>query len=257
MNSIEEKLIGIVGGVGPYAGLDLAKKIHDQTIASTDQDHLSVALISESVFIKDRTLFLLGEVKDNPGYAIANVIKKLDKIGVTVVGIPCNTAHSPKIFDVITQRMNEHDCRCKLVHMIDEVGKFLNQHFKTIKKVGILSTTGTLKTNLYPSCLQRFDIQTITPDTHMQNEVHDAIYNQEYGVKAFSNPVKKKARNTFLEAISVFEQRGAEAVILGCTEIPLAISEKQIGNCHLIDPTGCLARALIREVNPQKLRPYG
>jgi aspartate racemase len=65
----------------------------------------------------------------------------------------------------------------------------------------------------------------------------------------------KKARESLHIAINNLKQKGAEAIILGCTEIPLAITETEIDSMIVIDPTTILARALIREANPAKLRP--
>ena len=66
--------IGVLGGVGPYAGLDLMRKIFDQTEASCDQEHLSVIQYSLSEHIIDRTRFLLGETDENPGEAIGEIM---------------------------------------------------------------------------------------------------------------------------------------------------------------------------------------
>lgn len=66
--------IGVLGGVGPYAGLDLMRKIFDQTEANCDQEHLSVIQYSLSEHIIDRTRFLLGETDENPGEAIGEIM---------------------------------------------------------------------------------------------------------------------------------------------------------------------------------------
>lgn len=102
-----DKTIGIVGGVGPYAGLDLTRKIFDQTKASSDQDYLSVALLSIPQQIEDRTSFLLGQTNINPANAISKIIRKLEQIGVGVAGIPCNSVHSPRIFDGILKKLRK------------------------------------------------------------------------------------------------------------------------------------------------------
>src|SRR5690606_14053752 len=89
------KMIGIVGGVGPLAGLDIFKKIIEETIATKDQEHLPVILSSKPHRIADRTAFLLQNSNENPGYALLKIIEELDNSGAEVVAIPCNTAHAP------------------------------------------------------------------------------------------------------------------------------------------------------------------
>ncbi|MGH2567114.1 MAG: aspartate/glutamate racemase family protein, partial [Bacteroidota bacterium] len=88
-----------------------------------------------------------------------------------------------------------------------------------------------------------------------RDKVHPAVYDRRYGIKALSNPVTERARKSLLAAIRWLRKEGAEAVILGCTEIPLAIPEKKIDGVVLIDPTLILARSLIKAVSPAKLRP--
>ena len=97
--------IGIVGGAGPYAGLDLARKILQQTLAKSDQDYLPTLLISTPELIEDRTDFLLGENEKNPAYSIYCNLRDLEKLGATVAGIACNTAHAPKIRNVFVEEL--------------------------------------------------------------------------------------------------------------------------------------------------------
>jgi aspartate racemase len=96
------KTIGIVGGVGSYAGLDLAKKIFNNTEAQHDQEHLDVLLVNSPRLIDDRTAYILavrdGKVTSdpaNPGRGIVACIRKLAAAGAEVIGVPGNTAHAP------------------------------------------------------------------------------------------------------------------------------------------------------------------
>ena len=130
----DTKTIGVVGGVGPYAGIDLVKKIFDNTKANTDQENLPVALISIPEKIHDRTEFLLDETKPNPAKQIFEIIKQLESIGAIVVGIPCNTVHSPKIFDVIKNKLSESKSKVKLINMIKEVTNHIQKNVQKQNK---------------------------------------------------------------------------------------------------------------------------
>ena len=112
-------MIGIVGGVGPYAGLDLVKKVFDNTFARSDQDHLDVVMLSMPGSIVDRTEYLEGRVEENPGLAIAGILKRLEDTGATHAGIPCNTAHAPGIFSVIERELKTMGSSISLLHMIE------------------------------------------------------------------------------------------------------------------------------------------
>jgi len=249
-----EKMIGIVGGVGPYAGLDLVRKIFDLTEAKTDQEHLPVTLISLPEKISNRTAFILGKSKLNPASGIVDVIKKLVKIGASVVAIACNSAHAPQIFNVIVEELEKASIGVKLLHITDEVSRFIRENYPTIEHIGILGTIGTCKTGIYETALKKEGFEVILPDDLFQKKLHLAIYDLEFGIKAQSNPITEKAKSKLMEAITHLHGKGAEAAVLGCTEIPLAITETRIDEVVIIDPTLILARALIREVSPEKLK---
>ena len=249
-------MIGIVGGVGPYAGLDLAKNIFDNTIAQTDQDHLPVAMLSLSSTILDRTEYLLGQVDTNPGEAIAKVIMQLDKMGCTVAGIPCNTAHAKEIYSLTKKILDEKSVEIKLLSLVDETIKAIIANFPELKKIGVLSTTGTFQFGIYADPLKQNDLEPIIPTEQVQLEiVHPAIYDKSYGIKAKSNPVTKRAREDLLSAIDLLKESGAELIIKGCTEIALAIPEQVVLGVPTIDPSIVLARSLINDLEPEKLKP--
>lgn len=237
------KTIGIVGGVGTFAGIDLYRKIYKYTDARTDQEHLPVVLVSVPAEVADRTMFLQGEVEENPGIAIARIIKTLASAGAEVVGIPCNTAHSPLIFNEILKRVPGN---IRLLNMVEEVGRYISLHYPEIKRAGIMGTTGTIRSKVYTDVLSTFNIEAIYPDEHMQKKlVHPAIYDKSYGIKAFSDPVTDRSRNDLLKVASSLVSRGSEAIVLGCTEIPLAIPETTLGHSIVIDSVSILAQALI------------
>jgi len=252
-----EKIIGVVGGLGPYAGIEFVRKIFDQTIATTDQEHLPVVLLSYPDRVGDRTSYILGRIETNPAYAIADILGKLELLGASVAGIACNSAHAGPIFEVITDELVRRKIGLRLIHMIGETARFLAQHHPGIKRVGLVATLGTVKSKVYQSQFDPTGAQLVLPSDEVQlKTVHGAIYDPLYGIKARSNPVTAQAREALLNAITHLQSQGAEAIILGCTEVTLAIAERSVGGTLLLDPGVILARALIRETFPEKLRPY-
>ncbi|MCI0708006.1 MAG: amino acid racemase [Ignavibacteriae bacterium] len=252
----KKQIIGVVGGVGPYAGLDLVRNVFDETIAQTDQQHLPVVLMSLPENIGDRTGYLLGASTTNPARSTVDVLQQLENAGVTVAGIPCNTMHAPRIFDAIIEGMKQRRLSIQLLHMVDEAVLFVRQYHPHIKKIGLLSTNGTAQSGVYQGAFERVGIQVVLPpDEIQQKHVHSSIYDPTFGIKAFSNPVTAQARQHLLSAISGLRTAGVDAVILGCTEIPLAIPEKSIDGTLLLNPTTVLARALISKTYPDKLKP--
>ncbi len=256
MPTVGEQIIGIVGGVGPHAGIDLASKITSQTSANSDQGHLPVVLLSLPARISERTAFLVGTERENPGVAIAAVIEQLERCGAGVVGIPCNTAHALPILDIIKADMTHRDSAVILLDMVAETVAFLRSHQGDVRRVGVLATTGAQRARIYPRALESEGLLVVVPtDDDQERIVHPAITDERYGIKACSHPVSQRARDDLLRSVRALARAGAEAVVLGCTEIPLAITETHIDGVAIIDPTLILARALIRAVAPQKLLP--
>lgn len=240
-------MIGIVGGVGPLAGLNMASKIVEEVKAKTDQEHIPFILSSQPNRIVDRTDFLLGKMEINPAFAIAEIILELDRTGATVVAIPCNTAHAPRILDVVRDQLKIAQSSIKLLHIVEETVSFIKEHYGNIP-VGVLSTTGTKSEGLYRNVLIRQGLVPLEPTDSLQREVHAAIYDNEFGIKANAVVVSEKARQIILSAIQTLVSEGAKVVVLGCTELPIAIPENEINGVPLVDPNRVMARALIREV---------
>jgi len=245
-----------VGGVGPYAGIDLLKKVFDHTRAGADQEHVDALLFSLPSCIVDRTEFLEGREKENPAHAIYKVLSQLEEAGATVAGIPCNTAHAAPIFDLIIEKLKAGGSRMKLMHMIRETMAYMQSTLPDIARIGVLSTTGTYRSGIYQDALVSAGYEAIRPTEEMQEEwIHPAIYHPVYGIKSISNPLHPQALASLENGLNHLRLKGAEAVILGCTEIPMAFAQLENTEIPAIDPTAILARALIQHAFPEKLKP--
>jgi aspartate racemase len=249
-------LIGIAGGMGPGAGIDLSRKIVEQTLAGRDQEHLPQILWSEPDRIFDRTDFLEGRVKTNPAFRIAQVLLKLEAAGASVAGLACNSAHAPQIFDVILTELSANKSKLTLLHMVREVGLLVGQTYPSRKKVGILGTTGTYVTRQY-DMVGDFGLETVNLPEKEQKKLNLAIYHPVYGVKSISKGTSERARSILTGAMSSLVMQGAEVIVLGCTEFPLIFSENNFMDVPVIDSSLVLARALINAHSPEKLRPWG
>ncbi len=246
-------VIGIVGGIGPYAGLDFNEKIFKNTVAGSDQEHLRTILISFSVDIVDRTEHLLDPKNvESPALAITEILAKLESIGAVIAGIPCNTAHAPLIFSAIKEQLVKKNIKIELLNMIEET--FLEIQKLKFKKVGLLATLGTYFSDVYRMTAKASNqpIEILYPQQDAKKSIHASIYHEQFGIKAKSNPVTKIATDILLKESEKLIAEGAEAIIMGCTEMPLALGDKRIG-VPMIDPTEVLARSCIQKVAPEKL----
>ncbi len=248
MDGEKDEVIGIVGGMGPQAGLALYNSILCHTKAETEQQHLSVILMSFPGCIVDRTLFLEGIETLNPAFVILDIINKLEKAGAKVVGIACNTAHAPRIYNVILEELAKSNSTVNLLNMPLETCKYIKNEHSHVVRVGLMTTNGTYKSEIYKNILQGWGYDVIIPDFKFQDEIiHKMIYDPEFGIKSNTNGITGEARLLMNKALLFFKQEQAHAIILGCTELSLILSEKVVDDMIIVDSTQALAKALIRE----------
>lgn len=239
--------IGIVGGVGPSAGIDLAKKVFAHTRATKDQDHIPLYLTSCPSLIPDRTAYLLeGGADPVPG--IQACMEKLALCGATALGVACNTAHSPRILGRV--RVPEG---AKVVNMIDATCKLVERRYPS-SRIGIIASLGTQRTGVYDDYFRAYpDLMLDKGTPEIQEQVHRAIYDPSFGIKA-TPEVTEKATKLVQDAVDFLKDRGCAAVILGCTELPLVFPGQQsFHGTPLLDPTDILATELIKATEPDKL----
>lgn len=248
--------IGILGGMGPHAGFDLAVKITNQTRAATDHEHLPVVVLSVPHAIPDRSTFLLDRTQPSPIPALVDLAQQLERAGAAALGIPCNTAHAAPILGPLVDALAAQGGQIQVVDMIQETVRHIQQTYPTVQRVGVLSTTAVYRLRLYADALSAAGLTTVAPDERMQETiVNPTIFDESWGLKAQAHPVTKVARAHLLDAIATLRAQGADVIILGCTELPLAVPEPAIDGVPMVDPTVVLARALIRATSPEKLRP--
>jgi aspartate racemase len=251
---MHKKTIGILGGVGPYAGLDLTRKIFDNTSAENDYEHLPVILYSVPQLVPDRTDFITGRSTVNPSAGIIQGLQNLINAGASILAVACNNAHADLIFNPVKEWVEKHR-GLELVSIVNSTVEYILTVSPPVRKAGILAVYGTYKSQVYEKALLNKGIEVIGLTEEMKKSVHNIIWNPEYGIKAFSSPVTPKARDELLSIINYMVKNKADAIILACTEIPLAITEKKINNAFIVDSNEILARKLITLCAPGKLKP--
>ena len=200
-----KKTIGILGGMGPLATAELLKSITLLTDAKNDNEHLRV-LVDSNTGIPDRTSAILYGGADPRPHMIASA-NLLKNAGADFLVMPCNTAHYflRDIAAAVT---------IPFISMIEETVREVAR--LGLKKVAVLSTTATAQSGVYRTAFEAEGITVLVPDENEQPFVMDVIYS---GVKAgnFSLDVSGLRRLTDRLA-----KDGAEVLILGCTELPIA-----------------------------------
>lgn len=249
-------MIGIVSGLGPGAGLDLAQKVIDQTIACRDQEHLPTMLVSIPGRVSNRTDYILRRDPVNPAEGIIYALEKLYRAGATAIAIPCNTSHAESIFQVVDDYVSALERPVTLINMIDEVCGHIELYHPGVANVGVLSTTGTAAAGIYRKALGKIRRDIVELDSEFQEQLNQAIHSETFGLKAQSNPASARATAILERCIGELVNNGADICILACTELPLAIPDVTDPGVPLLDSTLVLARALVRTVRPEQLRSW-
>ncbi len=223
------KTIGIIGGMGPLATADLFRKIIEKTDAKSDGDNIHV-VIDSNTSIPDRTAAILAGGRSPIPEMVRSAVG-LEGMGADFLIMPCNTAHF--FYDQLLPYV-----RVPVLHMIRET---LSEAIRRgVRRAGLLATDGTCQTGIYDAIFAEGNVQLIKPDPKGQIEVTRIIYE---GVKAGKRQYDTLAFQSVLDALM---DRGADTLILGCTELPLAFSLYEIDR-KAIDPTSVLAAAAVRE----------
>lgn len=245
---MKKPAIGIVGGVGPAAGADLFLKVLRHTRVSCDQDHIDAYMTSCPSIIPDRTGYLLNGGQ-NPMEGIWECMVKLASLGATAIGVACNTAHSKRIMGQLDYSKLGPDV--VVVNMIEETCRCIAKRFPAGVKAGLLATIGTNDTGVYDEYFAMHPGLELVKCSHETRiAVNEAIYSKQYGIKA-TPAVTEKAKAVILDAAMQLKAAGCEILILGCTELPLALSSSS-SPLALIDPTDILAQCLVKATEPDK-----
>ena len=212
----QKQTLGVIGGLGPIATAHFMELVIRMTEADTDQEHLDMILYNRPS-IPDRTGYILDQSKPNPMPQMIQVGNALASQGAKLIAIPCMTAH-------YFHRELTRYIEAPIVHAIHETAAHLKKH--GITKVGIMATDGTIRSRLFQLELEKHGMEAIIPGSEGQKCVMSVIYD---GIKA-NRPA---GMDKFDLASRDLREQGAQAIILGCTELSLVKRDYAIGPGYL------------------------
>ena len=233
-------LLGILGGLGPYASAYFYELITTHTKAEKDQDHINI-ILSSRASTPDRTDYILGVSDDSPLPVMIRDAKALEQFGATAIVIPCNTAH-----------YFIHEVRRAVSVPVPSIITETVLHLRKagLRKAAILATTGTLSSGSYQEELTGAGLEYMTPDKDGRELLMDIIYND---VKKGKIPPMEKL---YRVADPLFAA-GCDCAILACTELSLLHRDMLIHNARagivpdsrFVDSMTVLAEVSIRLMN--------
>ena len=232
MNEDNVQVLGVLGGMGPMAGATFAARVVALTPAARDQDHIPLVLCNDPR-VPDRSSARLGQGED-PLPAMLRGLRLLERAGATLVAIPCNTAHL--WYDQLAAATS-----LPVLHIVESVCDDLERLGAAGCRVGLMGTAATLQLDLYGEPLRRRGFEVLPTEPEEVRLCAQAIE----AVKA------NDCEQAFAPAAACVERlvaRGAQAVVLGCTELPLAVPHARRGafGAVVTDSIDALARAAIR-----------
>jgi aspartate racemase len=231
---MKEKVIGILGGMGPEATLQLFQKILENTAASQDQDHCRT-LIDNNPKIPERLPAILG-TGESPVPMMVRSGLALERAGADFILIPCVSAHF--FIRDLQSRLG-----LPIISMIDETVALIERQQPKMGKVGILAAQGSIRARLFQDHLLDAGIEPlISVGQDLQRVQADIFRIKDTGGRHDRRFLKKE----ILEVAHRLVERGAEGMIVGCTELSLVIAGDDL-SVPVFDALTILARAGIRE----------
>lgn len=227
-----EARLGVLGGMGPLATADFLAKLTRLTPASVDQDHIP-AVIYSATRTPDRSASIAGS-GPSPRQALLEGARFLTENGAACIAIPCNTAH-------FWHGDIERSVDIPILHIVDAVSEQAKLTLPDGGRLGILGTSGTIAAKVYQNRLRDSQFECLVPTpAELDQLIMPAIALVKAGHVADAGGLLKAAGDLLLA-------RGADRIVMACTEIPPAMSAYQSDrSCRLIDATEALAAHCIR-----------
>jgi aspartate racemase len=225
-----DKVIGIMGGMGPEATIDLFEKIVRETHAKTDEDHLRIIIDNNPKMPSRQDAILKGT--ESPGPAMAETAKNIERAGADCIIIGANTAHY--FYKYVKDAVH-----IPVLHIIEETVKETTARMPNVTTVGVLATSGAMKTGIFQKQFESVGIRTLGIPEDFQQKIQKSVFSFKYDGQTSKNVAMMVEVGKFLI------KNGAEALILGCTEIPLILRDKSF-TVPMIDPNEVIARVAVK-----------
>ena len=225
-------MIGVLGGMGPAATLDFMSKMIRLVPAERDQDHVPLLIVSDPR-VPDRVGPILDGRGASPAAALLAGLRKLEAGGARAIAMPCHTAHAWAGQLIAATRL-------PFLHIVEALLAEMRRRSLPPGPVGLLATRATLKAGLYQDRLEAggWPPLELAPEP-TGRLVLPAIALVKQGRADAAAPL-------LLEAVETLAAAGAQAVLLACTELPVALAAASDAPAvPAVDATEALARACI------------
>lgn len=234
MTEKDEKIVGIIGGMGPEATVDLMQRLIRLTPALDDIDHIR-CIVDNNPKIPSRIKAIIEGDGENPGPVMVDMARRLESYGADLLAIPCNTAHH--YYDDVAKAVE-----IPVLNIVELVAHHIDNFFPHLKKIGMLASPAVRMTRLYKTYFERLNIEDIWPESYDQDRLFKIIRDVKMG---HVGPDTQKAYEEICQGLNM---QGADLAIVGCTELSALGGKLPI---PVVDASDVLARAIVQIVKQQ------
>jgi aspartate racemase len=229
---VSGKIVGIIGGMGPEATVDLMSRIIKATSAEDDIDHIRM-VVDNNPKVPSRVKALLDGGGESPVHCLQDMARRLAAWGVDFLAMPCNTAHyfHKDIQDAVS---------IPVLDMIALAAARTADSNPGVETVGLLASTATINLNLYEQAAAQRGLTLLTPAPAVQAELMAAIRRIKTGRYG------EETETALQGASDHLVQGGAGALLVACTELSV-LSDRIRAGCPVLDSAQILAEAIVRE----------
>lgn len=235
---MRQKTVGIIGGMGPEATVDLMQRVIQATPANDDQDHLRM-LVDNNPKVPSRIKALIEGSGEDPAPVLVQMARDLERWGADFLAMPCNTAHH---FHPAVQAA----VGVPVLNMIELAAGRIRQETPDVRKVGLLASTAVIRTDLYGKSLSRRGVEVVHPGDSSQDQVLAAI--RAIKAQRFSSA----SLDALNRAVDDLIARKAEVILIACTELSVIAKKLQL-SVATCDSAQVLAEAIVAEAMSAQL----
>lgn len=233
----DEKVVGILGGMGPEATVDLMQRLIRLTPAKDDIDHIR-CIVDNNPKVPSRIKAIIEGTGENPAPCLADMARRLEAWGADFLVIPCNTAHYyyPDVQAAVS---------IPVLNLIDLVVSVVSARMPCIRKAGLLASPAVRITGLYEGPFRARGIETVYPETFAEGRLLKVIKDVKTGKTG------EAARRSLVEVVADVAAQGAEVGIIACTE--LGVIAGQAFPLPVFDAAEVLAEEIVAIVKRGKM----
>jgi len=239
---VTAKSVGILGGMGPEATVDLMSRVIKATPAQDDRDHIRM-VVDNNPQVPSRIAALQEGGGESPVPCLQDMARRLAMWGVDFLAMPCNTAH-------YYHAQIQQAVSIPVLNMLDLSAAAIRERYPEARTVGLLASTASVRLELYAPALGERGLQLLTPGPDVQDALMSVIRQIKAGIDTDGVVVALQ------QTADRLVQDGADVLLVACTELSIIADRVRLAG-PLLDSAQVLAEAVVRYARLDELSGHG